>query len=147
MFAVVPGKDALLFLAKVQKKCISSFNSVCFGRIIACPVFPLWAFFDFQLPEKILSCEFCEPVLEGEKFIFPMRLISVEEENKRAINLEVAFGKILGDKKSSFQFHFTFDKIENCFPYKIRVFKTGNVLLQNNSWQLFDEKWIKCQPL
>ena len=39
------------------------------------------------------------------------------------------------------------DEIINCFPYKIRVFKIGHVLVQDNNWQLFDEKWCKCQPL
>ena len=70
-----------------------------------------------------------------------------EEMSENEINLKVVFGKILGERKSSLEFHLDSDEIKNCFPYKIRVFKTGNVLVQNNSWQLFDEKWVKCQPL
>ncbi len=147
MFALVPGKDALLFLAKIQKKCLSVFNSVFFGQVAACPVFPLWAFFDFPLPEKIVSCEFCEPVLKDEKFIFPVQLICLEGENEKTVKLEVVFGKILGNKKSGLQFHLASDEIESCFPHKIRIFKTGSVIVQNNSWQLFDEKWIKCRPV
>ena len=65
----------------------------------------------------------------------------------RLINLEIVFGKILGEIKSSLEFHLDSDEIKNCFPYKIRVFKIGNVLVQDNNWQLFDEKWCKCQPL
>ena len=147
MFAFVPGKDALLSLAKIQKKIISAFNSNCSEEFFAVPVFPLWAFFDFSLPEKIISCEFLEPVFKDEKFIFPVKIIFLKDEIENTINLEAVFGKILGKIKSSFKFHLDSDEIKNCFPYKIRVFKTGNVLIQNNSWQLFDEKWIKCQPL
>ncbi len=147
MFAFVPGKDALLFLAKIQKKIISVFNSNCSAEFFAAPVFPLWAFFDFPLPEKIISCEFLEPVFKDEKFIFPVKIISLKDEIENEINLEIVFGKILGKRKGSLEFHLDSDEIKNCFPYKIRVFKTGNVLVQNNSWQLFDEKWIKCQPL
>lgn len=147
MFAFVPGKDALLFLAKIQKKIISNFNSNCSAEFFAVPVFPLWAFFDFALPEKIISCEFLEPILKDGKFIFPVKIIFLKDGTENEINLEVVFGKILGERKSSLEFHLDSDEIKNCFPYKIRVFKTGNVLVQNNSWQLFDEKWIKCQPL
>ncbi len=147
MFAFVPGKDALLFLAKIQKKIISAFNSNCSAEFFTSPVFPLWAFFDFALPEKIISCEFLEPVFRDEKFIFPVKIIFLKDGTENTINLEVAFGKILGKIKSSFKLHLDSDEIKNCFPYKIRVFKTGNVLIQNNSWQLFDEKWIKCQSL
>ena len=147
MFAFVPGKDALLFLAKIQKKIISAFNFNCSAEFFAAPVFPLWAFFDFALPEKIISCEFLEPVFKDEKFIFPVKIIFSKDGTENEINLEVVFGKILGKIKSSLEFHLDSDEIKNCFPYKIRVFKTGNVLVQNNSWQLFDEKWIKCQPL
>lgn len=147
MFAFVPGKDALLFLAKIQKKIISNFNSNCSAEFFAVPVFPLWAFFDFALPEKIISCEFLEPILKDEKFIFPVKIIFLKDGTENEINLKVVFGKILGERKSSLEFHLDSDEIKNCFPYKIRVFKTGNVLVQNNSWQLFDEKWVKCQPL
>ena len=134
MFAFVPGKDVLLFLAKIQKKIISVFNSNRPAKFFAAPVFPLWAFFDFAFPEKIISCEFLEPVFKDEKFIFPVKIISLKDEKEKLINLEIVFGKIL-------------DEIKNCFPYKIRVFKIGNVLVQDNNWQLFDEKWCKCQPL
>ena len=147
MFAFVPGKDALLFLAKIQKKIISAFNSNCSAEFFAVPVFPLWAFFDFPFPEKIISCEFLEPFFKDEKFIFPVKIIFLKDEIENTINLEVVFGKILGEIKSNLEFHLDSDEIKNCFPYKIRIFKTGNVLVQNNSWQLFDEKWIKCQPL
>ena len=147
MFAFVPGKDALLFLAKIQKKIISAFNSNCSAEFFAVPVFPLWAFFDFALPEKIISCEFLEPILKDEKFIFPVKIIFLKDGTENEINLKVVFVKILGERKSSLEFHLDSDEIKNCFPYKIRVFKTGNVLVQNNSWQLFDEKWGKCQPL
>lgn len=147
MFAFVPGKDALLFFAKIQKKIISVFNSNCSAEFFAVPVFPLWAFFDFALPEKIISCEFLEPIFKDEKFIFPVKIISLKDEKENEINLEIVFGKILGRRKSGFKFHLDSDEIKNCFPYRIRVFKTGNVLVQDNSWQLFDEKWCKCQPL
>ena len=147
MFAFVPGKDALLFLAKIQKKIISNFNSNCSAEFFAVPVFPLWALFDFALPEKIISCEFLEPILKDEKFIFPVKIIFLKDGTENEINLKVVFVKILGERKSSLEFHLDSDEIKNCFPYKIRVFKTGNVLVQNNSWQLFDEKWGKCQPL
>lgn len=147
MFAFVPGKDVLLFLAKIQKKIISVFNSNRPAKFFATPVFPLWAFFDFALPEKIISCEFLEPILKDEKFIFPVKIIFLKDGTENEINLKVVFGKILGERKSSLEFHLDSDEIKNCFPYKIRVFKTGNVLVQNNSWQLFDEKWVKCQPL
>lgn len=147
MFAFVPGKDALLFLAKIQKKIISNFNSNRSAEFFAVPVFPLWAFFDFALPEKIISCEFLEPILKDEKFIFPVKIIFLKDGIENEINLKVVFVKILGERKSSLEFHLDSDEIKNCFPYKIRVFKTGNVLVQNNSWQLFDEKWGKCQPL
>ncbi|MDO5774479.1 MAG: hypothetical protein Q4P16_09230 [Spirochaetales bacterium] len=147
MFAFVPGKDALLFLAKIQKKIISIFNSNCSAEFFASPVFPLWAFFGFALPEKIISCEFLEPILKDEKFIFPVKIVFLKDGTENTMDLEVVFGKILGERKSSLEFHLDSDEIKNCFPYKIRVFKTGNVLVQNNSWQLFDEKWSKCQPL
>ncbi|WP_296663354.1 hypothetical protein [Treponema sp. UBA753] len=147
MFAFVPGKDALLFLAKIQKKIISVFNSNCSAEFFAVPVFPLWAFFSFPFPEKIISCEFLEPVLKDEKFIYPVKIFFLKDEKENIINLEIVFGKILGKIKSSLEFHLCPDEIKNCFPYRIRVFKTGNVLVQDNSWQLFDEKWCKCQPL
>lgn len=147
MFAFVPGKDALLFLAKIQKKIISNFNSNCSAEFFAVPVFPLWAFFDFALPEKIISCEFLEPILKDEKFIFPVKIIFLKDGTENEINLKVVFVKILGERKSSLEFHLDSDEIKNCFPYKIRVFKIGNVLVQDNNWQLFDEKWCKCQPL
>ena len=124
-----------------------SFNSNCSAEFFAVPVFPLWAFFDFALPEKIISCEFLEPILKDEKFIFPVKIIFLKDGTENEINLKVVFVKILGERKSSLEFHLDSDEIKNCFPYKIRVFKTGNVLVQNNSWQLFDEKWGKCQPL
>ena len=55
MFAFVPGKDVLLFLAKIQKKIISVFNSNRPAKFFAAPVFPLWAFFEFAFPEKIIN--------------------------------------------------------------------------------------------
>ena len=96
MFAFVPGKDVLLFLAKIQKKIISVFNSNRPAKFFAAPVFPLWAFFDFAFPEKIISCEFLEPVFKDEKFIFPVKIISLKDEKEKLINLEIVFGKILG---------------------------------------------------
>ena len=83
MFAFVPGKDVLLFLAKIQKKIISVFNSNRPAKFFAAPVFPLWAFFDFAFPEKIISCEFLEPVFKDEKFIFPVKIISLKDVDNR----------------------------------------------------------------
>ncbi|MGN0729236.1 hypothetical protein [Treponema sp.] len=144
MFGLVPGKDALLFLVRMQKKSLSVFNSRFSPEYLASPVFPLWAFSDFPFPENFESFDFMIPVFTEGRFVFPAEIKFCSSGRQEIMHIEFEFGKVLGEKKELPDFQFDKNEFEVFFPHRIKSFKTGTVLAQNNCWQLFDEKWCKA---
>lgn len=148
MFALVPHRDTQLLLAKAQKELLARFNARFAGSPLAVPSFPFWALsgspFDF---DGVVSAEILAPRLIGGVFAFPLKFFS--EGARSAGGTEIRAASIYRYDASS---HYA-EKIRafacdvSCvpFPIKLRVFKTGTAVFENNGWQLFDEDWVKLR--
>ncbi len=143
MNALIPNKDTLLVLAETQKKILESYNSSFAPDNIISPIYPLWAFSKESFEKEIVSCTIEEAKNKENEYFFPVEITFIDGKKK---DLRIVFAKIITENKKS-GFDFSEKEIKHRFPIKERVFRTGEVVIDNNSWELFDDKWHKCQKI
>ena len=69
------------------------------------------------------------------------------EKESRTFEFKIVFAKIQKAGTGTDAGDFTLPKElaeSKKFPLGIKSFRTGNALVQDNAWALFDEKWIRC---
>ena len=135
MKAIVAHQDTLFFLAGIQKKIISLLEK----ETLVYPQYPLYAFTEETIPRKIISCTIGFPKAERELAVFPLIL----EGNGTKLNLAIPFARTAG--KTDMPTFMLPEEIKNAFPKKERIFRTATAIIKENSWQLFDDKWIKIK--
>lgn len=172
MKVLIPHKDVIFYLTKIQQKFIFDFNNFSLEaskntKASLIPLFPLWAFFDNSDFEdfKNLCKSQIEKIdfdLENNKFYFSIKFDFHDLENftdlensadkanladeKKSFSktLKIYFAQKLKTQNQNFSLkEFTKKFNADFFPIKMNVFKFGNVLEKNSSWKVFDEKWIK----
>lgn len=146
MKAFIPHKDTLLQLARAQREYIDAFNARPATGVFLYPRYPLWAFAE-ELPEEILGCAIRAPLPCDGGASFPVELESAEGKTMLRIVFATA-----GDSPSpatGVSCPAAAAPAVRCvqFPLRPRVFRTGTALLQDNGWQLFDERWHKRAEL
>ena len=140
-FAFIPHKDALFTLSQLQKKIITEFNGCHTKDEWLLPSYPLWAFCSEETEEKIScasECTILPPVYinseqDGVKAAFPVEIKTISG----TVTLNIVFATA---KKIPAPFTDT-----GTLPLKQKSFRTGRVLLKDNSWSLFNDKWITCR--
>ncbi len=150
MLALIPHKDILFSLSKFQENFIFCANNYPEKSCNFIPNFPLWAFIDSENFEKEFNLSECSECVftkvdfnEEKKFYFSLEFFYGDsKENKR--EAKIFFAQQISQKKLNLDF--INSKLSyKIFPLKMKVFKIGNVLEKNFSWQIFDEKWIKIK--
>ena len=159
---LIPHKDILFTLSKIQKAFIAEFNSNCPERERIFPQYPLWAFFSdtdlcLQNGEKVFSFVIdktdCRRLSSGKQiFFFPAKI----ELDTRKLNLEILFAE--GENSEGTQSEGTgnsladetWNKIQRNFlqvkfPVSQKSFLTGQVIFKNNGWELYSDKWNTCR--
>lgn len=89
MLVIIPHKDTLFALSKIQKEIILSFNKKYSQNKSDVPAifpsYPLWCFLDesFTLEnfQNLYSCKIEEPVLNKSEFYFPI-VFSFDDDSK-----------------------------------------------------------------
>lgn len=158
MYALIPNKDTLVFLAKVQKKILESYNSRFAPVSLAVPQFPLWAFFSSVhfLPSceeqkfcaagsqlslgKYRSCILSFPCLEQAEFFFPVELSCFFRGDVKSAQLKIIFGTVRNEAQADMSV-LADESVKSLFPRSERVFRTGEAAVENNGWQLFSSVW------
>ncbi|MFA6936947.1 MAG: hypothetical protein WCQ67_01810 [Treponema sp.] len=110
MLVIIPHKDTLFALSKIQKEIILSFNkkySQNKSNVPAVfPSYPLWCFLDESFTsekfQKLSSCKIEEPVFNKSEFYFPI-VFSFDDDSK-SIEQKIifaTFNKNICAKKNS----------------------------------------------
>ncbi len=142
--AIIPHKDTAFFLAKTAKMCISLYNAPFLSddvRKKAFPVFPQWIFLD-EIPENITCIELNLPLKCKTELYFPVKLF-LEQNSLNIMEEKIKFAQILEDSENSEEKLKLPTLVQEKFPMQLKIFRTGKVLLTENSWQFFEEKWHK----
>lgn len=156
MYAVIPHRDTCSLLARVQKEVLEDFNCIraqrcesgeapSAGLPLACPLWPLWAFTEERLERSLIEgLEILPPRLEKGRAFFPVQL-ALKGAARPSLPLKIEFGTILNCGKADTMSAppGTWDELARAFPRKERVFKIARAVLKNNSWEAFDEKWVR----
>lgn len=146
MKVFVPHKDTLLQLAKAQRAYIDAYNSQAEAGGFLLPRYPLWAFAE-ELPEAVTGCTIHAPQADGSSAVFPVEL----EAAGSSMQLHIVFAELEGGSSGCCGLpgmqDFPAGGAGNQFPLRPRTFRTGTVVLQDNGWQLFDERWHKTKQL
>ena len=139
MFAIIPHKDCLFFLSNAAREIIRACNLLGTDGNAFSPLYPLWAFTE-TVPENILSLSILPPEYDGKELYFPVKLCCLESD----LNLRINFARKMSgtDKGRSMSVP---DEILSKFPLVQRSFRQALVVMENNGWKVFDEKWHKCK--
>lgn len=147
MKVIVPHKDTIFLLSKVQREFISAYNTTSY----AFPQYPLWCFLtpedEQQLSSatKITSLEIQAPAFEGTVFFFPV-LIAIAGDASTEGNVSLKTSRIVFAKTDdSIKKALDFSLLEksDAFPLHPRVFRIGEASVENNGWSLTDDHWVK----
>lgn len=140
MNALIPNKDTVHLLSELQKKIINGFNTQTTSEeSFLFPQYPLAAFFD-EINDSSFKAESCTiffPETENEFLYFPVEVCCPDS----TMNLKIIFARTAERKPA--EILSIDEEIKKAFPIRERSFKTAAVILENNSWQIFDEKWHK----
>ncbi len=136
MEALIPNKDSLFDLLQIQKKILQQLQNINSDAIIS-PVYPLYAF-----AEKIEG-DILKVIIEKIDFNSESKHLSfsltVEYKDKKE-KLKIDFGKIVSENINEFSVNdIQFSAIN------LKILRLATVTFENNSWQVFDEKWIKLK--
>lgn len=140
MNAIIPHKDTLFFLADIQRKIISTGAKNSFLY----PHYPLFAFFadgteNIRL-ENIRSMTISCPCAKGNFLVFPIHI----ELEDGSVETEIKFARTKnGEPEPAVEIP---PEIKNAFPKRERTFRSATVIMENNGWQVFDDRWHKCMP-
>ncbi|MEE1182364.1 MAG: hypothetical protein UHY90_08945 [Treponema sp.] len=135
MKALIPHKDTLFFLADMQKHLISFLQ----GKVFLYPLFPLFAFSEKEIPLGMTSCTIEVPVRQKEFLFFPVKV----EYESSVLNLQIKFARTAdNDPVPDFSLS---EEIKNAFPKRERIFRIADIVYENNTWQVFNDKWCKVK--
>ncbi|MBO4385902.1 MAG: hypothetical protein J5817_02680 [Treponema sp.] len=160
MNVIALQKDNELFICNHARAFIESFNKENLGKgILLFPNFPLWAFaedslcgkkFDLLFKSRSVKKAFIGKasfIKRGQslptEFFFPL-FITADLENE---SIQFEFKIVFAKSQKPLPEDFTLPKdlvASEKFPVRIKSFRTGNALTENNAWSLFDEKWTRC---
>ncbi len=159
MNVIALQKDNELFICNYARAFIENFNRENLGKGISLfPCFPLWAFAEDSISDEqfnsifksrsvkkafIGKASFTESGIPGqEEFFFPLCIETDLEKESRTFEFKIVFAKMQNTGAEDF----TLPKEllgSQKFPLSIKSFRTGNALIKDNAWSLFDEKWIR----
>ena len=159
MNVIALQKDNELFICNYARAFIENFNRENLGKGISLfPSFPLWAFAEDSISDDqfnsifksrsvkkafIGKASFTKNSIPGqEEFFFPFFIETDLEKESRTFEFKIVFAKIQNAGTEDF----TLPKEllgSQKFPFSIKSFRTGNALIKDNAWALFDEKWIR----
>lgn len=160
MNVIALQKDNELFICNYARAFIENFNRENLGKGISLfPSFPLWAFAEDSISDEqfnsifksrsvkkafIGKASFTESCIPGqEEFFFPLFIETDLDKESRTFEFKIVFAKI--QKAGAEDFTLPKELLgSQKFPFSIKSFRTGNALVQDNAWSLFDEKWIRC---
>ena len=115
------------------------------GLSFLVPQFPLYAFADKLPASDFVSCRIDMPQGDGRSFFFPVSLYPME--GWQEISLKIVFAKM----QEQTEIHSVlenypkdFENMEK-FPIYPRVFRTARIEFSGNSWEIWDERWIKLK--
>ena len=167
MTAYIPHKDTLFLLAQMQKNIIRAHNDKQPEDFLF-PQYPLFAFHDDAEIAKctkdekgkgLESAGILSPKADGCEMYFPLVLKYADgtQDNLRIIFatskqpirlVKARFAQ--GLDSAVFGFHNYKPEIKkapefnsDAFPLQLRIFRKARAVLECNSWQIFDEKWVK----
>lgn len=164
MNVIALQKDNELFICNYARAFIENFNRENLGKGTSLfPNFPLWAFAEDSISDEqfnsifksrsvkkafIGKASFTESCIPGqEEFFFPFFIETDLEKANRTFEFKIIFAKIQKAGTNAGAGDFTLPKEllgSKKFPFSIKSFRTGNALIKDNAWSLFDEKWIRC---
>ena len=140
MFAIIPHKDCLFFLSSAAREIIRAANhSLDFGVIFS-PVFPLWAFTE-SVPENILSLSVLPPQSENKELFFPLKIRGMDSD----LLLRIVFARRIRNSACDEKSLKVPPEIRDKLPLVQRTFRQALVVMENNGWKVYDEKWHKCK--
>ena len=143
MKTLIPHKDALASLTNAARTFISSYNKSISANggdrtKFAIPAFPLWAFAQ-DFPEKIIRISIQGPRLEEKAFYFPLYI----QTDMKVIEQKIIFARIPDARPEEVPLEQALKTMPEIFPLGQRVFRTADVLLERNGWQVYNERWFK----
>lgn len=159
MNVIALQKDNELFICNYARAFIENFNRENLAKGISLfPSFPLWAFAEDSISDDqfnsifksrsvkkafIGKASFTESCIPGqEEFFFPFFIETDLEKESRTFEFKIVFAKI--QKTGTEDFTLPKELLgSQKFPFSIKSFRTGNALIKDNAWSLFDEKWIR----
>lgn len=138
MTAYILHKDTALILANFQKQFISEYNKQKMPSEYMLPKYPLFAFLEEKdsINNKIKNCTILFPQAESKEVFFPF-MIEYQDGTKEALKIIFATSKEEIKK--------TPDIKSDVFPMPIHIFRKADAILENNSWQIFNDKWYKIK--
>lgn len=137
MTAYIPHKDILLRLSQMQKNIIFTYNRKKTPLEFLFPQYPLFAFTpepENIVNKKLESCSILAPKLEDCQLYFPFVLKYADGSHD---NLQIVFATSKQPIKKAPEIN------SDAFPLQLRVFRKARAVLECNSWQIFDDKWVK----
>lgn len=137
MEALISNKDSLFELLQIQKKILQQLQNKNPDAIIS-PLFPLYAFSEKKIERNILNViiEKIDFNSENKHLSFSLKV----EYKDKTEKLKIDFGKIVSgniNESSVNDIHFS--------AINLKILRLATVTFENNSWQVFDEKWIKLK--
>lgn len=159
MNVIALQKDNELFICNYARAFIENFNRENLGKGISLfPSFPLWAFAEDSISSDqfnsifknrsvknafIGKASFTKNSIPGqEEFFFPFFIETDLEKESRTFEFKIVFAKIQNAGTEDFTLPKELFGSQK-FPFSIKSFRTGNALIKDNAWALFDEKWIR----
>ncbi len=159
MNVIALQKDNELFICNYARTFIENFNRENLGKGISLfPSFPLWAFAEDSISDDqfnsifksrsvkkafIGKASFTKNSIPGqEEFFFPLCIETDLEKESRTFEFKIVFAKIQNAGTEDFTLPKELLESQK-FPFSIKSFRTGNALIKDNAWALFDEKWIR----
>lgn len=125
MKALIPNKDTLFFLSKLQKEILK--------KTRCNPIYPLYCFQN-EFPETISSFTILSPVAEDNQLYFPIEINSIQ--------FKIPFGVI---KEFSMNVKDILNEYADQFPRRERVFKISDASITSDAWEINNEKWVKIK--
>ena len=166
MNALIPDKDTLFLLSKIQKDFIKKYNLHFFNSLI--PLMPLWAFTeeekDFSFFKDFSKVIIEKPLQDENIFFFPVKVIfSSEKDSKdfqnsdkedksekkdKIFECRILFARIKDEetkRKEENLFNsnsdFSFSR-EKDFPLNSRIFRMGKIELNEEKKEnIFKRQW------
>ena len=125
MKALIPNKDTLFFLSKLQKEILK--------KTRCNPIYPLYCFQN-EIPETISSFTILSPAAEDNQLYFPIEINSIQ--------FKIPFGVI---KDFSRNVKDILNEYADQFPRRERVFKISDASITSDAWEINNEKWVKIK--